>query len=298
MLAKPKALAVDDERLNLEILEMHLDEGGFETVLAEDGQIALQRLDEHPDIDVILLDRMMPNMDGITCLHHIKAHEKWREIPVVMQTAAAATGQVLQGLQAGVYYYLTKPYDERVLLGILGAALSEAKNKRQLREQITRQSRVFGLIENATFRFRTLDEAKSLATGLGCCFPDFQKAAFGLHELLINAIEHGNLGITYAEKSDLVLRGVWMKEVERRLEDPKYKDREGRLTCSATKDAVTIHIKDAGAGFDWKRYIELSPERAFDLHGRGIFAARQMCFDSVEFVGCGNEVIAKVLLNG
>ena len=100
MIEKTKVLAVDDEKLNLKILDMHLLEAGFETVLAEDGGAALRSLEEHPDIAVILLDRMMPKMDGMACLREIKADARLRDIPVIMQTAAAATEQVLQGINA------------------------------------------------------------------------------------------------------------------------------------------------------------------------------------------------------
>ncbi len=236
MLNKVKVLAVDDEQLNLKILKMHLEEAGFDTVLAEDGRSALNRLEEHPDIDVILLDRMMPVMDGMTCLNEIKTDERLREIPVIMQTAAAATDQVLQGINAGVYYYLTKPYDEQILLGIVRSALYDGKKKRKMKEKLRHQRRLFRLMEQSTFRFRTLDEAKMLAYHIGSCFPDAKNTGFGLHELLINAVEHGNLGITYAEKTELVLRGGWLEEVERRLADPAYGEKEARLTFTATKD--------------------------------------------------------------
>ncbi len=297
MLEKTKVLAVDDEKLNLKILEMHLQEAGFETVLAEDGRAALQKLEEHPDIAVILLDRMMPRMDGMTCLREIKANERLKDIPVIMQTAAAATEQVLQGINAGVYYYLTKPYDERILLGIIRSALDDAKKKRLIKEKVTHHFRILSLMQHSIFRFRTMDEAKILAFGIGSCFPESKNAAFGLLELLINAIEHGNLGITYAEKTDLVLSGGWRGEVERRLADPIYAEKEAQLIFQATKDAITVNIKDAGQGFDWEQYLELSPERAADVHGRGISAARSMSFDTMEYLGCGNEVIAKVFLS-
>ncbi len=297
MLEKTKVLAVDDEKLNLKILDMHLQEAGFETVLAEDGRAALQCLEEHRDIAIILLDRMMPKMDGMTCLREIKANERLRDIPVIMQTAAAATEQVLQGINAGVYYYLTKPYDERILLGIIRSALDDAKKKRLIKEKVTHHFRILSLIEHSTFRFRTLDEAKILAFGIGSCFPDSNNAAFGLQELLINAIEHGNLGITYAQKTELVLSGGWSGEVERRLTDPIYAEKEAQLTFRVTKDAMIVNIKDAGQGFDWEQYLELSPERAADVHGRGISAARSMSFDTMEYLGCGNEVIAKVFLS-
>ncbi len=297
MIKKKKVLAVDDEKLNLRILEMHLDEAGFETVSAENGLIALQRLEEHQDIAVILLDRMMPKMDGMTCLREIKANQRLRDIPVIMQTAAAATEQVLQGINAGVYYYLTKPYDERILLGIIRSALDDATKKRKIKEKVSHHFRVLSLMRNSTFHFRTLDEAKMLAFGIGSCFPDSRNSTFGLHELLINAIEHGNLGITYAEKTELVLNGALLGEVERRLSDPIYADKEAQLTFQATQDAITVTIKDAGHGFDWEQYLELTPERAAGVHGRGISAARAMSFHSMEYLGCGNEVVAKVFLN-
>ncbi len=119
---------------------------------------------------------------------------------------------------------------------------------------------------------------------------------FGLNELLINAVEHGNLGITYNEKTKLVLGGTWMQEVERRLEAPEYKDKNARLSFKAAKDAIAVIIKDEGGGFDWSRYVELSPDRATDPHGRGIAASRLMSFDSIEYLGTGNEVVCKVFL--
>ena len=62
-----------------------------------------------------------------------------------------------------------------------------------------------GLLEKARFRFRTLEDARTLAFLIANCFPEPQVAVYGLNELLINAVEHGNLGITFAEKTKFVL---------------------------------------------------------------------------------------------
>lgn len=105
-----KILAVDDEEFNLMIIKAYLEEEGYDVILAADGLQGLEQLQKHPDIAVIVLDRMMPNMDGMTMLAKVKADPVWNEIPVIMQTAAASSQQVLEGIQAGVYYYLTKPY--------------------------------------------------------------------------------------------------------------------------------------------------------------------------------------------
>ncbi len=297
MTGKSKILTVDDEQFNLDILKRYMTRAGYEVILAEDGLLALRMLEEHPDIDVIVLDRMMPNMDGMEFLHRIKSNPEFQNIPVIMQTAAAASGQVLQGINAGVYYYLTKPYDDVLLLAIVKAALREAHAKKEMKEEVRSQRRMLGLMEESVFCFRTLEEAKTLAYYIANCFPEPEKVVFGLNELLINAVEHGNLGITYAEKTKLVLSGGWMEEVERRLAASEYRDKAGRLTFRATKDAIEVNIKDRGKGFDWNKYVELSPDRATDPHGRGIAATRLMSFDRMEYLGAGNEVMCKVYLN-
>ncbi len=297
MSVRTKILAVDDEEFNLDIIERHMVRAGYEVVLAGDGATALERLEENPDTAAIVLDRMMPVMDGMEFLSQIKGNPKFRDIPVIMQTAAAGSEQVLQGIQAGVYYYLTKPYDDVLLLAILEAALKDAKSKKEMKEQVSRQRRMLGLMEESIFRFRTLEDAKTLAFYIANCFPEPEKTVFGLNELMINAVEHGNLGINYAEKTKLVLNGTWMQEVQRRLEAEEYRNRFARLTFKAMKDAIVITIKDQGAGFDWANYVELSPARATDPNGRGIAASRLMSFDSVEYLGTGNEVLCRVLLD-
>ena len=290
---KTKLLAVDDEEFNLDIMRRHLTKAGFDVILAEDGLVALEKLDENPDTEVIVLDRMMPRMDGIEFLQKIKSDTRFQDIPVVMQTAAAMTEQVLQGIRAGVHYYLTKPYKSVLLVGMVKSALEDAKNKKKMKEEVRKGQLVFGLMRQSSFQFRTLDEAKALAYYIANCFPEPQTAVYGLHELLINAVEHGNLGITYSEKTDLVLNGGLQKELEYRLNSDQYRKRIASVTFCATDEVLTVTIKDEGEGFDWKKYLELSSDRMTDPHGRGIATARLLSFHDMQYVGCGNEVVCK-----
>lgn len=291
-----KLLIVDDEAFNLEILAYHLVRAGYDVIEAEDGADALAKLQENPDIDGVVLDRMMPNMDGMEFMARIRADARFKDIPVVMQTAAASTAQVLQGIQAGVFYYLTKPYEPEVLLAIVNSALSDARAGEALKEEIRKHRRTLGLMKRSCFEFRTLEEARSLAFYIAACFPEPEQVVFGLSELLVNAIEHGNCGITYAEKTALMLNGGWEAEVERRLDLPEIRDKVGALTYAADKDAIVVSIKDEGKGFDWHQYLELSPNRLTDPHGRGIAISRKIAFHSLEYQGCGNEVICSVTL--
>jgi hypothetical protein len=81
--------------------------------------------------------------------------------------------------------------------------------------------------------------------------------------------------------------GGWEEEVKRRLESPEFRDKAASLTFNATGDAIAVRVKDEGKGFDWRRYLELSPERLTDLHGRGIAISGKVAFTALNIWGAG-----------
>ena len=147
------------------------------------------------------------------------------------------------------------------------------------------------------FEFTNLNQADALAAVLAQSCPNPDKIIMGISELLINAIEHGNLAITYEEKSELTMKGDWKSEVSKRLADEKYSSRIAKVDLVRDKEKISITIEDEGAGFNWQKYMEFDPARAFDAHGRGIATANQICFDSLEYKGRGNIVIVTVNLS-
>ncbi|MGA7325919.1 MAG: response regulator [Rhodomicrobium sp.] len=291
---KKKILSVDDDPLNRDILTEYLTDGGYEVVEADDGDTAIRLLNEVEGIDAIVLDRMMPRLGGMEVLKAVKADPRFADVPVVMQSAASAREQILQGIKAGVYYYLTKPYEDQMLLAIVAAALSDAATKKRLRAEVSQNRRVLGLMEQSRFRFRTLEEARNLAFLIANCFPEPESAVYGLNELLINAVEHGNLGITYNEKTKFLLENRLFDEIERRLREKENQKKWAYLSFEADEHQICVRIKDQGKGFDWRQYIEISPERATHPNGRGIATSRLMSFASMEYLGCGNELICTV----
>ena len=128
-----KILVVDDEPFNLDIVAEYLDEMDFELVMVESGEAAWDEL-TRPDssFDLVLLDRMMPGMDGIQVLKKIKGDAELRGIPVIMQTAATSPEQVREGLAAGAFYYLTKPFEGEALQTIIRSALDDMRTRREL----------------------------------------------------------------------------------------------------------------------------------------------------------------------
>ncbi len=297
MAQSTKILVVDDEEFNLDILSELLSADGYTIIQGKDGIDAIEQLQAHPDIDLIILDRMMPRMDGMETIQKIKSMPALSRVPIIMQTAASSSAQIQQGIEAGVYYYLTKPYEESMLLGIVHAALYDARSSKALLAELNNRKRVLGLMENASFRFRTLEEAKNLAYFISFCFPDPERTVYGLCELMINAIEHGNLGISYEEKKQLILQDGWLGEVNRRLSLPENIHKYATLEYAIRDGLIALTIKDQGKGFDWRQYMDLDPHRILDPNGRGIATSRLKSFDALDYRGNGSEVICTVRFN-
>jgi len=117
-----KILIVDDEPFNLDYLEQELQDLGYETVSAADGQEALRTIaSEAPDL--ILLDVMMPVMDGLTLCRMLKASDETRLIPIVIMTALDGIEDRIKGIEAGADDFLTKPVNERELLARIQTSL-------------------------------------------------------------------------------------------------------------------------------------------------------------------------------
>jgi len=241
---------------------------------------------------------MMPGMDGLEVIERINEHKVLRQVPVVMQTAASSRDEVMEGIKAGVFHYLTKPLDREVLLSVVAAARADFIERRALRQEALKQKRLMSYIRDFQLELRTIKEAHELAVFVASFFPDPDRVVVGISELLINAVEHGNLGIKYADKSALNLEGRWLEEVERRLRLPENSAKVVRVRYRRQKESATLMITDEGAGFDWQDYLEISPERATDSHGRGIAMANMLSFDSLTYMGRGNEVLCTVALEG
>ena len=134
-------------------------------------------------------------------------------------------------------------------------------------------------------------EARNLAELLAYAFPDPLRTKLGLTELLVNGVEHGNLEISYAEKSSLLKAGRLDAEIARRLALQENLQKRVRVSMDRKETELEVEIVDAGKGFDWRRYLALDSERLDDSHGRGIAMSKSISFDRLEFRNSGNHVI-------
>ena len=290
---KGKVLAVEDDFTTLAILSGFLESLDYTVLEAENGHSALSILERESDtIDVIIMDKTMPEMSGLEVVKRLKDDPKTHHIPVVMVTGSTDIEEVKEGIDAGVFYYLTKPYEESVFKSVLSSAMRESSRRHDLKQELQKHWMGFGFIDRAEFTISKMHEAQGLACFLANCFPDPQNVLPGLAGLLANAVEHGNLGIGYAEKTRLIENDAWEDELHKREDDPNYRDRYVRINLEKNEDRTAVTITDQGDGFEWTKFMDVDPARALDTHGRGIAQANKVSFDEIIYNDKGNSVTA------
>jgi two-component system phosphate regulon response regulator PhoB len=137
-MAKEKILVVDDEEDILELVRYNLNKEGFRVESVASGELALERARKGVP-DLILLDLMLPGMDGLDVCRHLKSSPETGHIPIVMITAKGEDADIVTGLELGADDYITKPFSPRVLLARVKVVL------RRRRQEVPEESAVLNL---------------------------------------------------------------------------------------------------------------------------------------------------------
>ena len=285
-------LVVDDDSIYLQIIGYTLESSGFTVVTAENGQIALDILKAAPQkFDAIVIDRIMPVLDGLSLLKLLHNNTDLRQIPVVMQTSESEPHSIKEGIEAGAYYYITKPYEQEILLAIIRSAVNTRQQNRLMFSYFTPLDSA-SFMQDATFHLRSIDEGRSVCWLISQTADDSTEVMMGLMELVANAIEHGNLGIGGDVKRNLILENNWENEFARLLALPENAEKIVSISFKRMDDRAAVTIKDCGEGFDWSVYDSGTVDLINKINGRGIALARSLAFDSVEYADNGSLVIA------
>lgn len=162
--ALPTVLAVDDDPFNLDVLSKHLKRAGFRMIVARDGESALEKA-RYGRPDLILLDLLMPAMDGFETCHRLKSDEALRDIPIIFMTALTDIEAKVKGFQAGGVDYITKPFQFEEVLHRIKTHLSlhrmqkqlEAQ-KAQLQQEVVERRSVEESLKASEEKYRTLVE--------------------------------------------------------------------------------------------------------------------------------------------
>lgn len=180
---KDTLLVVDDIPDNVRLLLKVLNEAGFKVLVAKDGKAALEKA-QFAKPDLILLDVMMPEMDGFEVCERLRAHEATQEIPVIFMTALSDTIDKLKGFSLGAVDYITKPFQTAEVLARVTTHLKLCKLQRQLQEELkVRKQYVIELEKRNT-------ELNVFARTVAHDLKNPLNGVIGYSELLLSDLEH------------------------------------------------------------------------------------------------------------
>ncbi len=129
-----KILLIDDDMRNIFALTVVLERKGIEVLYADNGRTGLEKLQENPDVDMILMDVMMPEMGGIEATQAIRKMHEFRNLPIITLTAKAMKGDREKCLEAGASDYITKPVDTDYLLSVMHKWLTKTNKTKKINE--------------------------------------------------------------------------------------------------------------------------------------------------------------------
>jgi two-component system cell cycle response regulator len=244
---KGQVLLVDDDHTVRFMLVSMLENIGFAVLEAQDGDQALQIIKRAPEsIDMVLLDQEMPKLSGMELLQKLKASRRLQHIPIIMLTGHTHPSEVTAAIDAGIFYYLTKPIKKDFLSSVVHAASRTSKHNKILHEELARHERVFKMIDKCEITIRTVDDAIGTGRFIAEFFSDPTRIRPGIIELLKNAVEHGNLGIGFERKEQLLLEKKYQDEIEERLSLPENIKKRVKIKTWRSDEGFWIEVTDEG----------------------------------------------------
>ena len=127
-----RVLAVDDDPMIRGLVKAIVEDEGYEVVSCEDGKLAVELLDKEPrpvDFDLIILDVVMPGMNGLDVLTRLKLHAHTENIPVLMLTGEDKADDIMAGYSVGADYYIIKPFTRQQLLYGMNLVLEDSNSE-------------------------------------------------------------------------------------------------------------------------------------------------------------------------
>lgn len=271
-----------------------LQNAGFDVEFAENSRRALAIMEaRHHEIGVVVLDVGTATAEAYNLAETIHCSSDYRSLSVATlsdNNTAAARIYAAAGIMP--LYSLTYPLNPKKLASSLQAAIADTQRKRDLATHVTGAAASFDILESCRFSVRTLQDVERSAYMAASCFSQPARAIHGLEELLLNAVEHGNLEIGHEQKFELLKSGGWTSEIQKRLESENFGARKVDFAVVKRDGGTSAVITDQGHGFDWQSIMNGTSESGKRIQGRGISRARLMSFDKIAFNDAGNRVVA------
>ena len=281
----------DDSPITRKVLHELCVARGFDVAEAYDGEEGV-RMARASVPDLILLDLEMPKLDGLSALSRIRDEDP--TVPVVIVSGTTDAEITERALSLGAVNLIRKPFDTQEIQFVLD----------QIYKALAEQTDFHDVLELVEMRATSLSFGGQtgilskvvafLGRELVNAYPGFEvpitEIKLALYEALANAYEHGNLAITFDEKSDVLTNAGGIQELIReRLEDPKLAKRRIHIKASYRDNSASYFIRDEGEGFDHDSHVNKPVASATALHGRGITLIGHY-MDDVSWNESGNEI--------
>ena len=305
-----KILVVESSRDAESALQNLLSNEGYTTIVA--SKVDGLETAECAAPDVVLVDLSVPELGGLDLCRSIKANPGTRDAAVIILSTITDTEIKARGLNVGANDFVEKPFRDVELVARIQAQLRLKLPADGLRQNYAdvceRLKQVRDTDGDAVDQGSVVRETKCLICGnevreiqgivnqllIGIHSRLSSRArndlVLGLHEMILNAIEHGNLGISSGKKAEALESNNYDALIAERSADPQLAKKKVRIEYEFDGSGLRYRITDEGRGFDWQACLERDePEDLLASNGRGILISRYI-FDSVAYNEKGNEV--------
>jgi two-component system phosphate regulon response regulator PhoB len=191
-MGQPRVLIVEDERGLVQSLSWYFNREGYETVVAQDGAEGLRKAQTLIP-DVVLLDVMLPGLDGLEVCKALKASDRTRDIPIIMVTARSEESDQVLGLHIGADDYVTKPFSNKVLLAKVKALLRRVEGQAETGDVIEHDGVKIDRVRHRVMVHDTTVELTPTEFRLLECLLRQPGRAFSRHQLMDAAIGEGQI---------------------------------------------------------------------------------------------------------
>jgi len=284
-----KVLIVEDDFPSREFLRSLVKLEGYEVYSASNGLEGIEAHNKHKP-DLIISDIQMPKMDGLEMLKKLRKQKS--DAIFIITTAWGSEDYAINALRSGANNYLKKPIERKNLLDLLKKYNSLVESRKLAKKAEGEIVESYIKLEFKTNFQHIPSIVNQLLSEIGDNIDEVDKTniELGLDELVTNAIEHGNLQISYNDKYEATENNSLTELYEERMQNPEFANKKIITEFTYNKEWIEWVITDEGKGFDWKTIPDpTTTGHLMDLNGRGIFITHFL-FDEMEYIGRGNKV--------
>ncbi len=283
-------LVIDDEDSIRQVLSIALKEKNYSVFTASNGAEGIEVFKSKKP-NIVITDVKMHEMSGIEVTKKIKRMDE--DVDVIIMTGYGSEELVIESMRAGASNFIKKPISLNELFTILENIIvkKESKKRSEVAKDIVVYEKKRCIIGNDITRIWNVVNQVLFNLPKNIESSVYEGLKIGLYEIIINAIEHGNLGITYEEKNQALNSNTYTELLDKRIREAEKENKKVIINSILNNGVFEVEVIDNGNGFDYTQLPSPhEPDRIFESNGRGIFLA-SVYYDDIRYIDPGNKVI-------